>query len=99
MMAGQFGVFAQFERDLISERTKAALERVRARGIKLGKQSSIPQEIVERIVRARDRGESWRQIAARLQADAVPTGQGGRRWYASSVRSVYVRAMTGKAPR
>lgn len=32
-----FGAFAQFERDLISERTKAGLDRARARGKRLGR--------------------------------------------------------------
>jgi hypothetical protein len=37
------------------------------------------------------RSASLRAIAERLNADAVATAHGGRRWYASTVRAVLER--------
>jgi len=39
----------------------------------------------------RARGESLRAIAASLNADNVPTAQGGTRWYVATVRHVLLR--------
>jgi hypothetical protein len=50
---------------------------------------------VRRIERQRARGESLRSIAASLNADKVPTGQGGAQWHASAVRSVLARTAWG----
>lgn len=49
----------------------------------------IPGEVrvVQRIKRARKRGDSLRAIAEKLNHDGVPTKRGGR-WYASTVRAV-----------
>jgi hypothetical protein len=48
-------------------------------------------DVVDRIRRARVAGLSLRHIADRLNAEGVPTAQGGERWWASSVRSVLGR--------
>lgn len=91
--AGRFqtqimGSVAELERALISDRTKAALAVRRAQGVRLGRPSALPAEVVEHILDAHERGDSLRLIAAKLTADAVPTAQGGARWYASTVRAV-----------
>jgi len=44
--------------------------------------------VVERVVREREGGRSLRAIAQGLDADGVATAQGGKSWYASTVRSV-----------
>lgn len=87
-MAGVMAVFAQLERRLIGERTKAALAQRRAAGVKLGRPRRLPVEVVERIVQARIEKVSYRAIADALTADGVPTAQGGVRWYASTVRAI-----------
>jgi DNA invertase Pin-like site-specific DNA recombinase len=45
-------VFAELERRLIGERTKAALAVKRAQGVKLGRPRSLPDDVVGRIVLA-----------------------------------------------
>lgn len=81
-------VFAELERRLIGERTKAALAVKRAQGVKLGRPRSLPDDVVRRIVLARDRGDTWKAIADDLNDDAVPTAQGGRAWHPATVRLV-----------
>lgn len=85
--ASMMAVFSQLERRLISQRTREALAIKRAQGVRLGRPSQIPAEVVERIVAAQAGGASLRAIAAGLTADAVPTATGGR-WHASTVRAV-----------
>lgn len=86
--AGILAQVAQLERDLISKRTKAALDAKRARGERLGRPVETPDEVRERIVAEREEGLSLRAIAERLNTDDVPTTQDGQRWYASTVRAV-----------
>jgi DNA invertase Pin-like site-specific DNA recombinase len=86
-MAGMLAVFAQFERDLISERTRDALAVRRAQGIHTGRRSTLPARVVERIRREREAGATWQAIADALNADSIPTGQGGSLWRPSSVRA------------
>ena len=52
----------------------------KAQGVKLGRPSSINQEIAQRIVRERKSGQSLEAIADGLNADGVPTPRGGARW-------------------
>ena len=87
-MAQILSVFAELERRLIGERTKAALAVKRSQGVVLGRPRTLPDKVVERIVRERDKGRTWTAIADGLNADRVPTAQGGRRWYPATVRSV-----------
>jgi DNA invertase Pin-like site-specific DNA recombinase len=91
-MANVLATFAQFERRLISQRTREALAVKRAGGVVLGRPPSVEDAVVRRIVRDRKRGRSLRAIADSLNADGVPTGQGGKRWYAATVRAVALRA-------
>lgn len=80
--------FADFEREVISERTRNALTAARARGVKLGRPRSLPDEIRERIFAERDGGRSLRSIANDLMEEGVPTAQGGARWHAATIRKI-----------
>jgi DNA invertase Pin-like site-specific DNA recombinase len=53
-MANVLATFAQFERRLIAERTKAALAVKKAQGVRLGRPASIPEQVAKRIVRMRE---------------------------------------------
>jgi DNA invertase Pin-like site-specific DNA recombinase len=77
----------ELERALISDRTKAALAIKRAHGIRLGRPSTLPTEVVARIIAAKAGGASLRTIAASLTADAVPSARGGK-WEAATIKRV-----------
>jgi DNA invertase Pin-like site-specific DNA recombinase len=79
---------AQWERELIGDRTRTALQAVRARGDALGRRSGIDADTVRLIRVLRDSGSSWRKIADTLDSESVPTGQGGE-WHGATVRKIY----------
>jgi len=87
-MAQILSVFAELERRLIGERTKAALAIKRDQGVVLGRPRMLPDGVVERIVRERGAGRTWTAIADGLNAQGVPTAQGGKTWYPATVRTV-----------
>jgi DNA invertase Pin-like site-specific DNA recombinase len=64
-MAHMIATFAQFERRLISERTKQALAQKRAGGVRLGA-PEIDPSIARRIRKERSAGRNLREIAERL---------------------------------
>ena len=96
-MAGMLAVFAQWERDIIADRTRDALAQVkrrtphelRALGKKpIGRPVTLDPQVRRRIRGLRTRGRSYAAIAEQLNKEGVPTAQGGKRWYAMSVRAV-----------
>ncbi len=90
-MAQVLAVFAELERKLIGERTKAALAVRKAQGMRLGRRPAAGAEDVRaRILSAREAGQTFAAIALALTADGVPTAQGGKRWYPGTVRYVCV---------
>lgn len=84
--------FAPFERGLISQRIRQALARKRAQGVRLGRPPTMSPYALERIRRERAAGKSLAAIANGLNADRIPTAQGGRRWYPATVRYTLKRA-------
>ena len=91
--------FAQLERDLISERTTAALSHKRSKGERVGHvpygytlardgvrllSVAVEQSVLERMRRWRARGWSYRRIANQLDAADIPT-RSGRSWHMYSV--------------
>lgn len=90
-MASVTAVFAQLERRLIGERTSAAMAAARDRGVNLGRARGVPDELVVRMAEARAAGSTFRQIAAALNDDAVPTAQRGV-WRPATVRKVLLAA-------
>ena len=106
MLFRLLAVLAEFERDLISERTTGALAHMRSRGERIG-QVPIGHALAEdgrtlrvdeaevravgRARRWRDEGKSLRWIAAELTRLGVPTKRGGPRWCASTIAGVLKR--------
>jgi DNA invertase Pin-like site-specific DNA recombinase len=90
-MVGVLAVFAQFERKLIAQRTRDALAVKKAQGVRLGRPTSLPVAVSKRLSRLRSRGMSYKTIADILNAEGVPTAQGGARWYPATVRKVLAR--------
>ena len=61
------GAFAQFERDLISDRTKQSMAAIKEKGeIKLGAPRKYGDDIVEKIDELHNLGWSTRKIAEEL---------------------------------
>lgn len=92
MLAGVMVQFAQFERRMIGVRTREALAVKRAQGVTLGRPVLIEAETAERIGIMRAEGLSMGRIAETLNAEGVPTANGGAAWYASTVSRVLGRA-------
>ncbi len=91
-MAQMTAVFGELDRRLSSERTRSALVAGRERGARLGRPPVLGDNVRSRIRREWRDGRSLRAIAGGLNDDGVPTGHGGARWHASTVRSVADRS-------
>jgi hypothetical protein len=65
--------------------------RTRASPRRPGRRSALPERVVERIRLEHAQGRSLGEIARSLNAEAVSTSHGGRRWWPSTVRAVLVR--------
>ena len=86
LMAAVLATFAQFERRLIGQRTKAALDVIRAQGlIQLGRPRSISDDLHLRMLAMRSQGLTYRAIADTFNVEGIPTGQGGR-WYPATIQ-------------
>lgn len=82
---------AQWERELIGDRTRSALEAVRARGTHVGRKSNVSEDTLQTIRTMRAANISWARIAGALEQSGVPTSQGGK-WHAATVRRLMIRA-------
>jgi hypothetical protein len=80
---------AEFDRYLAehTEEPRAPRNRV----VPSGRRSVLPSDVVERIHREHAAEASLAGIARRLNRDGIPTGQGGRQWWPSTVRAILVR--------
>lgn len=87
MVVNMMAVFAEFERQLIGERTRDALRQKKAQGIRLGRPKVIDPVTTARILARRHAGATLAAIAEELNAGGVPTARGGARWYASTIRA------------
>jgi DNA invertase Pin-like site-specific DNA recombinase len=98
-----YAAFAEEERRMISERTRAALQAAKARGVKLGNPhievahakskalaDAFAAQVKPMIAALRAEGLTLRAIAARLTELGVETARGGK-WEATQVRAALVR--------
>jgi DNA invertase Pin-like site-specific DNA recombinase len=95
-MANMLAVFAEYEREMISQRTKEAMAAVKARGPKdgklaIGRPKKIGLALEARIARMRRRGWSFQKIADKLTHDGVPTPTGKDAWSHTTVALVCKR--------
>jgi DNA invertase Pin-like site-specific DNA recombinase len=86
LIANVIAAIAEFERELISERTKDALGAKRARGEQLGRKPKSEAWLVDRIAREREAGDSFTTIADRLTDDQILSPGGRNVWQPSTVR-------------
>jgi DNA invertase Pin-like site-specific DNA recombinase len=82
---------AEYERDLISERTRAALAAKRARGERLGRERVIAPELEALIVRLA-RGNTYAQVVDVLQSRGIPSPSGRDRWAKSTIGAIVKRS-------
>jgi DNA invertase Pin-like site-specific DNA recombinase len=66
LQRNMLAALAEFERELILERTRAGIARARALGKKFGAPRKIPESTAREIVTRRGRGESLRGISQRM---------------------------------
>jgi DNA invertase Pin-like site-specific DNA recombinase len=101
-------VLAEFERDQISERTRAAMAHMRRSGRRISRfapfgwdfdpegemlvRNQDEQRVVCRMVELRARGFSFQAIADQLTGESVPTKHGGRPWTPKVVWTAVRRA-------
>lgn len=82
------GCVSELERNLISERTRAAMKALKDRGVVLGRPRVVPDDVVERIKSERAAGSSLGVIARGLNEDNIPTAHGGRQWWKATVARI-----------
>ena len=97
LVAGILVQVAQWERKLIGQRTKDALAVKKAQGVRLGRPTTLPTDVVTLIDTMRATGSTLQAIADSLNSARVPTAQGGKQWYPGTVRKVLARAANGAA--
>lgn len=84
--------FAEYERELISERTKAGLAAKKLRGEPIRRPRLAKPSIVRRIMLDRNSGLSFAAIARALAAEGILSPAGRPNWQASTVRRIYQSA-------
>lgn len=88
LMANVLASFAEYERQLIGQRTSAALQQKKAAGARLGRPRTLDPVVTARIVSERAAGKSMPAIARGLNDDGVPTARGGQAWLPGTVWGV-----------
>ena len=108
MVFRMLAVMAEFERDVISERTKTALSHKRSKGERVGKvpygfdladdgktlNANDDEQAVIRLVRElHQQGVSLRKIAADLTARGIPTKEGTPEWKHTTIARLLEKAV------
>lgn len=78
---------AMWERRVISDRTRDALTRSKAQGVRLGRPPETSAETIRLARRLRESGLSLRRVAAELADRGIPTARGGV-WHPNTVRNL-----------
>jgi len=89
LVAGVMMQFAQWERRIIGVRTRDAMAEAKVKGVRFGRERLTPPEVVARILHEHNQGRSFNAIAKGLDADDIPTPNGGVRWYGSTVARLH----------
>lgn len=82
---------AEFERQLISSRTREGMAQRKREGVRMGRPVRLDPETEARIRAERAAGRTLQAIADDLNREGVPTAAGGR-WYPSTIKNVAERA-------
>lgn len=90
LVANVLASVAEWESDIIGQRTADAMAEAKARGARFGRERLATADVVSRISAERSTGATFHTIAAGLDRDGIPTPGGGVRWYPSTVRRLHV---------
>lgn len=82
---------------MIGLRTADGMAEAKALGARFGQRQMVSPAVIARILAARRTGDTFAAIASSLDADAVPTPNGGQRWYGSTVSRIVARHTTPTA--
>ncbi len=89
LVAHILAAVAQWESEMIGVRTADAMAEAKTRGARFGREGMAGADAVSRIRHLREQGWPFARIATALDAEAVPTPNGGQRWYGSTVSRIY----------
>jgi len=81
---------SQWEREVIGERTSAALQHKKSQGVKLGAPALADQATLARVQELRGQGLTLRQMGETLQAEGYKTARGGN-WGPSTLKKILER--------
>ncbi len=94
LLANVTASVAEWERRIISARTKEALAARKAAGVQLGRPRLLAEEVAGRIRAERQEGSTLQAIADRLNGERVSTPT-GRTWSPALVRKVTLQSIEG----
>jgi DNA invertase Pin-like site-specific DNA recombinase len=88
LVANVFASVAEWERDVIGDRTREGLAAARTAGKQISRPAVADDpKLRRRMTRMRDRGMTLQAIADKLNAEGIPTVRGGAEWRPSSVQT------------
>lgn len=96
LLAGILALFAQFERDIIIQRTNDGLDVKKAQGVRLGRRREISDELLLAIVGMYQVEGNFSAVARWLNEAGTPTAQGGKMWHPATIQKV-VQSQDGQA--
>ena len=76
---------------------KEEVRAARRRPVRPGRTPRLEPHLIARIRAEHAQGRTLGEIARQLNAEGVPTAQGGRQWWPSTVRAVLVRSSRPKS--
>lgn len=91
LLANILASFAEFERDMISMRTKEGMAERKRQGARIGRVTEVPQEVRDLVRACRDSGMTYRDIATHLSRQGFPTPNGAPYWAHQTVYDLVKR--------